>query len=103
VFGASWEGFVIENIIASLRDCNFSFYRSATGDELDLLIERGTRMIAVECKASSAPQVTKGFWNALETVKPDRAYIVAPVTSSNPFGSDVEVCPLSDFLKNVQL
>jgi len=51
VFGASWEGFVIENIIASLRDCYYSFYRSATGDELDLIIEKGNRTIAVECKA----------------------------------------------------
>ncbi|MGI6571977.1 MAG: ATP-binding protein [Fermentimonas sp.] len=37
VFGASWEGMVIENIISSLHDCDFSFYRSATGDELDLI------------------------------------------------------------------
>jgi len=101
VFGSSWEGFVIENIISSLRDCKFSFYRSATGDELDLLIERGSRTIAVECKASSAPQVTKGFWRAIETTKPDKTYIVSPVLASYPFKNDVEVCGLSDFLKKV--
>lgn len=103
VFGPSWEGFVIENIISSLKDCKFYFYRSATGDELDLLIERGTRTIAVECKASSAPQVTKGFWNAIETTKPDKTYIVSPVSASYPFKKDVEVCRLSDFLKKVEL
>ncbi|MDD4031941.1 MAG: ATP-binding protein [Bacteroidales bacterium] len=103
VFGASWEGFVIENIIASLRDCKFSFYRSATGDELDLLIEKGNRTIAVECKASSAPQVTKGFWRAIETTKPDKTYIVAPVSASYSFKNDVEICGLSDFLKKVEL
>lgn len=103
VFGSSWEGFVIENIISSLRDCKFSFYRSATGDELDLLIERGSRTIAVECKASSAPQVTKGFWRAIETTKPDKTYIVSPVSASYPFKNDVEVCGLSDFLKKVEL
>lgn len=102
VFGSSWEGFVIENIISSLRDCSFSFYRSASGDELDLLIEKGNRMIAVECKASSAPQVTKGFWSAIETTKPDKTYIVAPVSVSYPFKQDVEVCGLSDFIKNVE-
>ncbi|MBP1640459.1 MAG: hypothetical protein H6Q17_2042 [Bacteroidetes bacterium] len=103
VLGSSWEGFVIENIISSLKDCQFSFYRSATGDELDLLIERGTRTIAVECKASSAPQVTKGFWNAIEMTKPDKTYIVSPVSASYPFKNDVEVCGLSDFLKRVEL
>ncbi|MDD4589986.1 MAG: ATP-binding protein [Parabacteroides sp.] len=103
VFGASWEGFVIENIISSLKDCKFSFYRSATGDELDLFIEKGIRTIAVECKASSAPQVTKGFWSAIETTKPDKTYIVAPVSASYPFKNDVEICGLSDFLKKVEL
>jgi len=101
VFGASWEGFVIENIIASLRDCKFSFYRSATGDELDLIIERGTKTIAVECKASSAPQVTKGFWNAIDTIKPDKTYIIAPVSAPYPFKNGVEVCGLGDFYREI--
>lgn len=101
VFGASWEGFVIENIISSLRDCKFSFYRSATGDELDLLIEKGDRTIAVECKASSAPQVTKGFWRAIETTKPDKTYIIAPVATSYIYKKDVEVCGLSEFIKKL--
>ncbi|GAB1374389.1 hypothetical protein MASR1M46_12730 [Bacteroidales bacterium] len=103
VFGASWEGFVIENIISSLRDCKFSFYRSAAGDELDLIIEKGKRTIAVECKASSAPNVTKGFWRAIETIQPDKTFIVAPVPTAYLFKNDVEVCGVSDFLKKVEL
>jgi len=99
VFGASWEGLVIENIVSTLKDCKFSFYRSATGDELDLLIEKGSGIIAVECKASSAPQVTKGFWTAIETIKPDKTYIISPISTSYPFKNDVEVCGLGDFLK----
>jgi len=55
----------------------------------------------VECKASSAPQVTKGFWRAIETTKPDKTYIVAPVSASYPFKNDVEVCGLSNFLKKI--
>lgn len=103
VFGSSWEGFVIETIISSLKDCKFSFYRSATGDELDLIIEKGTQTIAVECKASSAPQVTKSFWSAIETIKPDKTYIVSPVATAYPFKNDVEVCGLSDFLSKARL
>lgn len=99
VFGSSWEGFVIENIISSLHDCKFSFYRSAIGDELDLIIEKADKTLAVECKASTAPQVSKGFWNAIETTQPDKTYIVAPVSSSYLFKPNVEVCGLSDFLK----
>ena len=101
VFGASWEGFVIENIISSLYDCKFSFYRSASGDELDLLIERAGRLIAVECKASTAPQVTRGFWNAIETIQPDKTYIIAPVSTPYHFKNGVEVCGVIDFLAKV--
>lgn len=95
IFGPSWEGMVIENIIASLPDCTFSFYRSAAGEELDLIIERGSKTVAIECKASSAPQVGKNFWKAIETVMPDKTYIVAPVSSGYPFKDNLDVCSLS--------
>jgi predicted AAA+ superfamily ATPase len=102
IFGPSWEGFAIENIISSLRDCAFSFYRNVTGDEVDLLIEKGSRMIAVECKASLAPQVTRGFWNAINDAKADEAYIVAPVNRPYLFKHDVMVYGLAEFLKKIE-
>ena len=101
VFGASWEGFVVENICSMLKDCKFSFYRSAKGDEIDLVIEKGSQIITVECKASSAPQVTKGFWNSLDIIQPDKAFIVAPVSSSYLFKNNVMVCGLNDFFKQI--
>lgn len=102
IFGPSWEGMVIDNIIASLVDCKFSFYRSAVGEELDLIIERGGKIVAVECKASSAPQVGKHFWKAIETVMPDKTYIVAPVPNGYPFKENVEVSSLSEVIKKLR-
>ena len=96
VFGASWEGLVIENIHSLFADCRFSFYRSATGDELDLIIQKSDKIIAVECKASSAPQVTKGFWNAIASVQPQKTFIVAPVSGSYPIKENVVVCGLNE-------
>ena len=101
VFGASWEGLVVENICSMLIDHKFSFYRSARGDEIDLIIEKGTYIIAVECKASSAPQVTKGFWKSLDIIQPDKAFIIAPVSSSYHFKNGVMVCGLNDFFKQI--
>ena len=101
IFGSSWEGVVIENIMATFFDCKFSFYRSAVGEVLDLVIEKGSKTVAVECKASSAPQVGSNFWKALDIVKPDKTYIVAPISGSYPFKNDVEVCGLSEVLKNL--
>jgi len=78
--GASWEGFVVEQICNQLPDGAIaSFYRTAAGAELDLLVEIGSRKIAFEVKFSSAPKVTKGFWQACDDVGVDAAYVVAPV------------------------
>lgn len=100
VFGTSWEGLVVENICSSLRNCKFSFYRSATGDEIDLIIQKPNKtIIAVECKASTAPKLNKGFWRALEIINPTKTYIVAPVNESYPIQKNIEVCSLIDILK----
>jgi hypothetical protein len=99
IFGASWEGLVIENICSSIRNCQFSFYRSATGDEIDLIIHKPNSVIAIECKASTAPKMSKGFWRALEIVKPDKTYIVAPINGIYPIKNGVEMCGLSEIIK----
>ncbi|MBN2395537.1 MAG: ATP-binding protein [Candidatus Atribacteria bacterium] len=98
IFGASWEGMVIENICSSLNDCQFSFYRSASGDELDLVIQKENRIVAIECKASLAPKLTKGFWRAIEIVKPDITYIISPVTEKYWFNKNIFVCNITEVI-----
>jgi predicted AAA+ superfamily ATPase len=94
VFGASWEGMVIENILGELPEWQGFFYRTAAGSEIDLVLEKGKRRIAIECKASAAPIPSPGFWNALEDLKISQARIVAPVRDQYPFKNEVLVCPL---------
>lgn len=101
IFGSSWEGMVIENICSSLKDCQFSFYRSATGDELDLIITKNKKIFAVECKASSAPKLTKGFWRAVENVKPEKTYIVAPVKDKFLLDKNIIVCNLPEIIETL--
>ncbi len=97
VAGASWEGFVVEQVAASLPpDAQLSFYRTAAGTELDLVIERGARKVGVEIKFSSAPKPSKGFWLALQDLQIDRAYVVAPVPRRYPLAEGVEVIPLAE-------
>lgn len=78
-YGASWESFVIEHVLATLPSVRASFFRSRSGAEINLIIERGRQRIAIECKASSAPQAERGFWTALNDLNIKEAYIVAPV------------------------
>jgi len=93
--GASWEGFVVEQIANELpAGATMSFYRTAAGAELDVVVEIGTRKLGFEVKFSSAPKVTKGFWLACEDVGVDAAYIVAPVQTGWPVQDNVEVIGL---------
>lgn len=101
VFGSSWEGLVIENILSAFSDWKAFFYRTATGSEIDLILEKGRKRLAVECKASSAPGVDKGFWQALSDLQIEEAWIIAPVRETYPIEKRVSVAPLWDFINRV--
>lgn len=102
VFGSSWEGVVIENVIAEMPEWQPYFYRTATGDEIDLVMVKGDRKIAIECKASTAPQLTKGFWTVIDDVKPEHVWVVAPINDSYPIKENVTVCGLSQIVQEVK-
>ena len=93
-YGSSWEGFVIENLLSLLPEWRAAFYRTSSGNEIDLILERGNRRIAIECKASSAPEVGKGFWAVLKDLGINEAYIVSPVDEAYPLQEGVTVTPL---------
>ncbi len=90
--GYSWEGFVIEQIIAAAPPlAEFSFYRTAAGAEMDLVVTLGSRRIGYEIKLSNAPTPGKGFWHACDDLAVEQAYVVAPVTEPYPLADKVEV------------
>lgn len=78
VAGPSWEGFVIDNLIAAAGDRRTPYYyRTEEGAQVDLLLERGGKIeMAIEIKRSSAPELTKGFRSAREVLKPKSAYLL---------------------------
>jgi hypothetical protein len=90
--GSSWEGFIVEQICSQLAFGELvSFYRTAAGAELDLVIEARGMKIGIEIKFSSAPKVTKGFWQACQDLGVDAAYVVAPVREGWPLAENVRV------------
>lgn len=101
IYGASYEGMVLENIIIHLPRWQASFYRTSNGAEIDLVLERGERRIAIEMKASSSPKLTRGNHAALEALQPERCIVIAPVESPYPLGDGIMVMPLSTFLHEV--
>lgn len=99
LYGSSWEGYVIEQVLGVLGEgWEASFFRTSAGAECDLVVQKGRQRLAIECKVSTAPQLTPGFWNALKDLKPDKAWVVAPVTEAYPAGQGVTVTPLPELL-----
>ena len=94
--GASWEGFCIEQICNHLpTGASVSFYRTAAGAELDVVVETGRETTGFEIKFSSAPNVSKGFWQACEDIGVHKAYVMAPVQEGWAMAKDVQfVSPL---------
>ena len=98
--GASWEGLVIETIIASLPDrWRHSYYRSASQTEIDLVLEGpGQQTLAVEVKRSSAPKLSKGFHLASEDIEATGKFVVYPGDDSFSLGKDTEAIGLHTLL-----
>ncbi len=96
IVGASWEGFVVETLIAaSPHGTTANFYRTAAGAEIDLLIAPpGRKPWAIEIKRSLAPKVEKGFYLACEDIQPERRIVVYPGTETFPMKNEVTAMPL---------
>ena len=108
VAGPSWEGFVIESLLAVAPiGTRASFYRTAAGAEIDLILEMGARhgTWAIEIKRSRAPKVEKGFRIALDDIKPSRAYLVHGGDVGFSMGDGIEaigVCALAKIIAGLQ-
>lgn len=100
--GASWEGYVIEQISnCKPTDMNVWYYRTQQGAECDLLLERnGDIKAAIEVKLSSSPGLTKGFKIAMEDTGAAKAFVVAKVDTPYNLDPKTRVTSLENFLNN---
>ena len=98
--GNSWEAFAIQQIINNLAlGFDPHFYRTQDGSELDLIISKGTRIIAgIEIKHTNAPKLTKGNTLAIETLQSKTNFILTPSSDDYPVRDSVRVCSLERFV-----
>ena len=96
VVGASWEGFVVENLLANVDPTvQPYFYRSSGGAEIDLLLAWPEgRLWAVEINRSLAPKLERGFHSACADLKPERRFVVYPGVERYRLAEDIEAIPL---------
>ena len=105
VIGASWEGFVIENLLAvAPPHTTASFYRTARGAEIDLILEMGGKhgIWAIEIKHSPSASFQKGNRIALDDIQPSRAFLVHSGTDRFPKGESVEAIGLAELMQELQ-
>ena len=93
--GASWEGFVVEQVLATEPHDEAYFWATHQGAEIDLVLRRGGALYGVECKFADAPRMTPSIRNALDDVGLDRVAVVNPGDRRFPLSDRVEVVPLS--------
>ena len=103
MMGYSWEGFVLEHISQlAPRGAEVMFYRTAAGAEMDVVVQHGSQTVCFEIKSSSAPNVTQGFYNAMQDLKPTATFIVAQVDKRYAFSEQVEVIGSADIAGALQ-
>ena len=105
LIGASWEGYVIEQIYRCLefRTWGFYFYRTHAGAEVDLvLISPSGKMACIEIKNSNQPNLSKGYFQIVEDLKPHFQYVITPGSETLTHQQGAIICSLQNFL-NLQL
>jgi predicted AAA+ superfamily ATPase len=100
-YGASWEGFALEQMLDLAGSFQAHFWSTRQGAELDLLLERDGRRIGVEFKCADAPVMTKSMHIALQDLKLDRLLVVYPGSTSYPIHPKAVALPLADALREV--
>jgi len=101
VVGASWEGFVIENLLTVAADgVDGYFYRTSGGAEIDLLLQfPDGGMWAIEIRRSLTPRVERGFHVACADLNPTRRFVVYPGAETYPLSPDIQAIPLWNLAK----
>jgi predicted AAA+ superfamily ATPase len=105
VVGASWEGFCVENVLASMpANVQAYFYRTSAGAEIDLLLAWPSGDLwAIEIKRSLSPKVERGFHAACADLLPKRKLVIYPGQEVFPMGNDIQAMPLTDLCQELAI
>jgi uncharacterized protein len=102
--GASWEGYVIGQIVQQLdvRPDEVSFWRTHTGAELDLLVVRGQRRIGFEIKRTTAPTITPSMRSAMQDLRLDSLTVVHAGAESFRLGKQTRAVPVARLVDEIE-
>jgi predicted AAA+ superfamily ATPase len=94
--GASWEGLVLDEILARVSEREVYFWSTHAGAELDFVWKRGKRLVGFEAKWADAPSMTKSMHIALADLGLERLFVIYPGPKRYTLAKRVEVVPISE-------
>jgi len=92
--GASWEGFVIEQVLVTEPHDEVYFWATHQGAEIDLILRRGDRLLGVECKRTDTPRLTPSIRHGLVDLELDKLLVLYPGAKRFPLAERVEAVPV---------
>ncbi len=95
-YGASWEGFALEQVLIAHGEREAYFYGTQRGAELDLLLLRRGRRWGFEFKCTDAPKTTKSMHVALDDLQLEHLWVVYPGTLRYPMTEKITALPLRE-------
>jgi predicted AAA+ superfamily ATPase len=99
--GASWEGYVVEEVLNAVKPDEAYFWATHQGAEIDLVIVKNGRLFGVECKRADAPKLTPSMRIALEDLKLERIAVIYPGRQRYALVDRVEAVPLTAVVKGM--
>lgn len=103
LLGSVWETVVLQNLKANLPNVGFYFYRTSHGAEIDFVLEYAGKSLAVECKSSLSPKLSKGNHISFEDINSEKLLLVIPTDKGYQKSEYITVASISegvDFAKN---
>ncbi len=100
-YGASWEGFALEQVLSVAGDRQAYFWGTHSGAELDLMLFRHGRRYGVEFKATDSPKMTKSIHIALHDLQLEKVWVVYPGKEDYHIHENVEVVSLRSALNKI--
>lgn len=97
-WGNLWEQIVLINLKALFPKSEYFFYRTTNGAEIDIVMRYGEKTIAIECKSSVAPSLTKGNFIAIQDIEPTKTIVVAPVINGWPLKQEISVMNIAEII-----
>ncbi len=96
--GASWEGFVVEQLLQKLQTRDYYFWRTHAGAELDLLAFKNGKRLGFEIKYSDKPQITRSMRQSMEDLKLDRLYLIYQGKHALNLEENIRLLPLASII-----